>query len=366
MQAQEPVHNYGNLKIHETGALGFHNNFINDGISDENKGLAGFYNDDSSKISGAFKPVFNDVEVVVNNDLFLEVSMGVTNNCNLIVGNVVTPRNLIDINLEYIDTAFYNGDTELTKVDGYSSIMNKQEFIFPIGIEQRLRPLKLSSTGINNAAKSAYFRENPNNPSTFNLRFDTEMRTDILIAISNDEFWDLDGIIPSKVTLTWDTESNLSSFIDHIKNTRIVGWNTALAIWEDLGNTGFSGDFSSGEITSDVFLPDNYSIITFGGSLSVDTIDLDNYLMTPNGDGVNDYLHLDAVSLSPNNKLRIFNRWGRSVFEENNYNNLFNGKANVKNIVNKNKKLPAGVYFYIINLYDINVIHQGYLYINQE
>lgn len=364
--AQDPVQNFGNFKIHENGAIGFHNNFINNGITDENEGLAGFYNDDSTFISGAFKPVFKDIEVLVNNNLFLEVSMGITNNSNFILGNVVTPRNNLDINLEYINNAFYNGETATAKVDGYSSINNIQNFMFPIGVDQQLRPLKLTSTNINNSAKSAYFKENPNNPTTFDISFNTENRTDILLAISNEEFWDLDGSIPSKVTLTWNSESSLSSFIDDLSNLRIVGWNTALAIWEDLGNTDSSGDFEIGEITSDVFLPDDYSIITFGGSLSLSTVNLDNYLLTPNGDGINDYLHFEAVSLSPNNKLRIFNRWGRSVYEADNYKNLFNGQANVKNLVNSNKKLPAGVYFYIINLYDIGLKHQGYMYIEQE
>ena len=364
--AQDPVQNFGNFKIHENGAIGFHNNFINNGITDENEGLAGFYNDGSTFISGAFKPVFKDVEVLVNNNLFLEVSVGITNNSNFILGNVVTPRNDIDINLEYRDGAFYNGETALTKVDGYSSINNIQNFIFPIGIEQKLRPLTLFSNSINNSAKSAYFRENPNNPSTFNTSFNTENRTDILITISNEEFWDLDGSIPSKVTLTWDSESNISNFIDNLNNIRLVGWNTTSEIWEDLGNTDSSGDFETGEITSDTFLPDDYSIITFGGSLSSASVDLDNYLLTPNGDGINDYLHFDAVSISPNNKLTIFNRWGRSVYEADNYKNLFNGRANVKNLVNSNKKLPAGVYFYILNLYDINLKHQGYMYIEQE
>lgn len=364
--AQFSFHNFGNIKMHENAQIGFHQNLINDGSFDENLGLAGFYNNDSALISGAFRPIFNDFEVVVANNLYLEVGLGITNNSNFILGNIITPRNLPDINLEYIDTAFYAGDTALTKVDGYSSINNKQSFVFPIGIEQHLRPLKMESTSINNAAKSAYFRENPNNPSTFSISFDTENRTDILIAISNEEFWDLDASVPSKISLTWDAESNLSNFIDDLKNIRIVGWNSVLAIWEDLGNTAFSGDFETGEITSDVILPNDYSIITFGSSLSLATVDLDNYLLTPNGDGVNDYLYFDAVSLSPNNNLKIFNRWGRSVYEADNYNNLFDGRSNVKNLVKSSEKLPAGIYFYIINLNDINLKHQGYMYIDQE
>lgn len=363
--AQDAVHNFGNFKIHSEGAIGFHHDLVNDGITDDNQGLAGFYSDNSIVVSGAFRPIFNDIEVVTVDNLILAVGIGITNNSNFVLGNVVTPRNLIDVNLEYRNQAFYTGETNLTKVDGYSAINNKQNFTFPIGNNQRLRPLQLSSNSINNSAKSAYFEENPNSPSTFTSIFNTESRADILLAISENEFWDLDADVLSKVSLTWDTQSNLQSFLDELENLRVVGWNNTSELWEDLGASDLTGDFNSGTITSDVFLPEDYTVITFGGSLSRQSITLGDYLLTPNGDGINDFLELDAVSLSPNNQLRIFNRWGRAVYKEKNYKNLFNGKANVSAVIKNDKKLPAGVYFYIINLFDIDFKHQGYLYIDQ-
>lgn len=365
LKGQEALHNFGNFKIHDEGAIGFHHDLVNDGITDDNGGIAGFYSNASIIVSGAFRPIFNDIEVLVDNDLILEIGMGITNNSNFVLGNVVTPRSLLDVNLEYRNQSFYTGQTDFTKVDGYASINNIQNFTFPIGNSERLRPLKLESNSVNNSAKSAYFEENPNTPSTFNSGFNTENRVDILLAISESEFWDLDATILSKVSLTWDTQSDLPSFLDELENLRVVGWNSTNQLWEDLGATDVNGDFSSGEITSDVFLPDNYSIITFGGSLSKQSITLGDYLLTPNGDGTNDFLELKAVSVSPNNQLRIFNRWGRAVYEEKNYSNLFNGEANVKGVIKNSKKLPAGVYFYIINLFDIDIVHQGYLYIEQ-
>lgn len=363
--AQFSFHNFGNIKMHENAQIGFHENLINDGSFDENLGLAGFYNSDVAFVSGAFKPVFNDLEIMVANNIFLEVGLGITNNGNFILGNVVTPRNLMDINLEYRNQAFYTGETELTKVDGYAAINNIQNFTFPTGTDVRLRPLQLSSNSVNNAAKSAYFEENPNNPSTFFTSFNTENRADILLAVSEHEFWDLDADVPSTVSLTWDTVSDLPSFLDDIENLRVVGWNSNSALWEDLGVTNLNGDLSAGTITSAIFVPNNYTVLTFGGSLSTQSITLGDFLLTPNGDGINDFLELKAVSLSPNNRLRIFNRWGRAVYEEENYNNLFDGTANVSAVINSDKKLPAGVYFYIINLFDIDFIHQGYLYIDQ-
>jgi len=68
-----------------------------------------------------------------------------------------------------------------------------------------------------------------------------------------------------------------------------------------------------------------------------------------------------AVSLSPeNNSLKVYNRWGRLVFEAEAYQNNFNGEATNTLVVDADKKLPDGVYFYVLELDDINVLHQGY------
>ena len=159
LNGQGASHNYGNLKIHEEGAIGFYHSLINDGIMDENQGVAGFYSDNSLIISGAFRPIFNDIEVIAANDLVLEVGVGVTNNANFILGDVETPRTLSKINLEFISGSYYNGEAQMTKVNGYAAITNKQNFIFPIGDLDKLRPLELSSESINTTAKSAYFFE---------------------------------------------------------------------------------------------------------------------------------------------------------------------------------------------------------------
>ncbi len=363
--SQEPVHNYGNFKIHDMGAVGFHYDFINDGVSDDNKGLAGFYNNNSILISGAFRPIFQDMEIMVIDDLFLEVGVGITNNSNFVVGNVFTPRNLLDVTLDYIGDAFYTGDADNTKIDGYAASTNKANFVFPIGDSAKLRPLELFSERTDTKAKSAYFFEDPNNPSTFSTPFNTNLRADILTGVSTYEFWDLDSDDPLRIKLSWDNDSNINTFADAIENLRIVGWNTQDGLWENLGGNSILGDFNAGELRSDLFIPDNYSAITFGTSLSTDSIDLGNYLVTPNDDGINDVLYFDAVALSPNNELKIFNRWGRQVYYAENYENTFDGKANQNFVVVASKKLPDGIYFYILTLKDINVKHQGFLSLNQ-
>jgi gliding motility-associated-like protein len=64
---------------------------------------------------------------------------------------------------------------------------------------------------------------------------------------------------------------------------------------------------------------------------------------TPNGDGHNDYWKIDGVENSPQATVQVFNRNGQKLFESKGYTQPFNGTYN-------GKALPAGTYFYIINL----------------
>lgn len=361
--SQEAFQNFGNLKIHEEGAIGFYHDFINNGITDDNFGTTGFYSDNSINILGAFRPVFNDMEIMVANDLFLEVGVRVKNNTNYILGDVVTPRNQTDVNLDYLDNTFYIGNDNLRKIDGFSSLTNKQEFTFPIGDDDRLRAITIFSSQLIPNAKSAYFYENPNTPSVFSSNFYTGQKESNLESISTFEFWYLDGAIPSSVQMTWDDDSNLSAFVDEIDNLKVVGWHTENQQWENLGGLQLSGNLNAGQINSEIFIPDDYSIITFGSGYENVLITLDNYILTPNGDGVNDFLEIDEIERSPNNTLKIFNRWGRMVYSKQDYKNTFNGKANVNMVVQKELNLPDGIYFYIINLDDLKMKFQGYLYL---
>ena len=365
MNGQDPVQNFGNLKVHPVGALGFHHDLINNGFSDDNQGTVGFFSSNSIEISGAFTPVFRDVEIMVAQNLNLETAIGVTNNSNYIIGDIITPRNSSDVNIEYLNNAFYNGEDNLRKVNGYAAFTDKKDFIFPIGDVNNLRPLEVIGNTIIANAKSAYFFEDPNNTSTFPTSFDTTIHSDLLTRISTKEFWDLDAPVSSEVRLSWNSNSEINLLVNSLRELRVVGWHTENEMWEDLGVTAYNGSLDNGFITSDSFIPDDYSILTLGGAFDKSTVNLTNYYLSPNGNGINDFLVIEEVSLSPNNNLKIYNRWGRLVYSAVDYTNDFNGIANAKLVLNKGKILPSGVYFYIIDLEDIDVIHQGYLYINE-
>ncbi|MDH5598237.1 MAG: gliding motility-associated C-terminal domain-containing protein, partial [Cyclobacteriaceae bacterium] len=85
--------------------------------------------------------------------------------------------------------------------------------------------------------------------------------------------------------------------------------------------------------------------------------------VSANGDGLNDYFHIDCISNFPNNIVRIYNRAGILVYEDNGYDNstvIFEG-------IGKNgmypfgREVPDGTYFYVIDKGDGSKPAVGYL-----
>jgi len=64
---------------------------------------------------------------------------------------------------------------------------------------------------------------------------------------------------------------------------------------------------------------------------------------TPNGDGVNDTWAIEGLEKYPNANVQIYGRSGEKLFESNGYTAPFTGIYN-------GRQLPAGTYYYIINL----------------
>jgi len=77
-------------------------------------------------------------------------------------------------------------------------------------------------------------------------------------------------------------------------------------------------------------------------------------VITPNGDNLNDKLEIKGLlnGAYTDKVLIVYNRWGKKVYESNNYQNDFDGQG-----------LPDGVYYYVFTAKGIlkNVQHQSSL-----
>ncbi len=366
--AQDAIHNFGNLQFHTTASVGFHINLIDDGVFDKNQGLTGFYSQNQLRVSGTSSPIFDDLEIVAENGLILETWMGVTNNLNFVVGDIITSKNENNSYLNFIDTSFYAGSGNLTHINGYAGATNKELITFPVGDGDRIRHLTLTSDAINSLARCAYFNEDPNNPISLTQQFNTDNKEFDDLQISELEFWRLEGNQPSVVNLTWDINSNTGLLAEDIENLMVVGWNKTENRWERLGNSSISGNMQVGSITSETFVPDDYEIITLGGTDDLlepfTVLDLDNYFLTPNDDGVNDFLLIEGIENTPNNLLNIYNRYGVLVYSKLNYSNEFKGQSNRNTVISRSSGLSAGIYFYTLTVNDTREKFQGYMYIS--
>ena len=368
--AQEAFHNFGNLQFHGNASVGFHLDLIDDGSFGNNSGLTGFYGDTRLTISGSSNPIFDDLEIFTENGLQLETWVGVSNNANFIVGNVITRKDTPENYLNFLSDAFFTGTGNDTHVNGYVGASDKSMLTFPVGDGNRIRRLTLTSDRNNTLARCAYFFEDPDAPLSLAQQFNTEVKSDDALQISTFEFWILESGEPSAVTLTWDAQSTVSLLAEETENLLVVGWNRSTNQWESLGNATVNGNLNAGSITSDTFVPNDYAIITLGGTddpLDPFTVlELDNYFLTPNGDGINDVLRIDGIENAPNNLLNIYNRYGILVYSKLNYANEFDGRSNRSGTIRRDSGLSSGIYFYILTVNDTREKFQGYLYISES
>jgi gliding motility-associated-like protein len=94
-----------------------------------------------------------------------------------------------------------------------------------------------------------------------------------------------------------------------------------------------------------------------GGSMFIPTG------ISPNGDGLNDEFYIPDLKGYANLQIQVFTQWGNLVYENNQYQNNWNGYANKGS--HSGNVLPAGVYYYLLKAVGSDLDLAGYLFINR-
>lgn len=131
-------------------------------------------------------------------------------------------------------------------------------------------------------------------------------------------------------------------------------------LWSN-GATGMSvTGFETGEHSVSVSTGACQTTLTFFIGLEDETpCDLQFYSgITPNGDGQNDYWHIENIHLPrfANNEVRIFNRWGEEVWKGKNYDNQ---QVRWEGQGKRQAELPDGTYFYVAEINGTS--YKGYI-----
>ncbi|PSL49972.1 gliding motility-associated-like protein [Chitinophaga niastensis] len=82
-------------------------------------------------------------------------------------------------------------------------------------------------------------------------------------------------------------------------------------------------------------------------------------ILTPNGDGKNDYWVIQNIDSYPQNEVKVFDRAGRLVYNVKGYTNNWDGRVN-------GHALAEGTYYYIIDLGTGKKVYKGFITIINE
>lgn len=119
--------------------------------------------------------------------------------------------------------------------------------------------------------------------------------------------------------------------------------NTATIVFLDQTDTNAANNTDSAAVN-----PDCFSI--YNG-------------ISPNGDGRNDAFTIDCIAFYQNN-LKIYNRLGTLIFEQDNYDNSWEGIPNRGMLKETNGVVPVGTYYYVLTLPEKDRVLTGWLYVN--
>lgn len=364
--------------IFNDGEFQFYKNYNNDGLfthsTNQTTGYTVFQGSEAQTIGGSqpskhFDVLFNNTSTQYSFSL----------NSDMIINGVGNFREgIVRINKNSGgQLLFGNGASQMNASDrSYAEGMIEKQgsnaFTFPIGKLGYYRQAGISApSNVAHTYLSEYFKENTNE------LYPHEDRTGIISAVNNQEYWTINqgtGTTGSlMVTLSWHDQTTPVEFRG-TQDLHIVRWDPTQNLWVDEGGIV---DTNAKTVTTPVQV-DGFGIFTLGKIkekfLNPGDVVVYNGV-SPDGDGINDYLIIDNIEHFPENNVILYNRWGRKVYETKNYNsknNVFVGVAEGNGIVGSGEKLPAGTYYYVVEyLYDRDGQNQwikkvGYIHLERN
>lgn len=322
------------------GTVGFTPN-INSGIT-RLYGQTGFQELAGSGVTNLYNVEFNNDKTQYSFHLMNNITIyGKADFQNGIIDNVNYPGNLIFENSASVENADH-----VSHVSGTVIKKGNKDFTFPVGDGGKYRLASISApNAVTDRYSARYHFKNPNGD------YPLASKVYGIQEINNKEYWEINklaGDSPVILTLSWDASTSADFITANPEGIYIVRWDPAKELWEYLDSTV---DLAKKEVTT-VVPTLNYGIFTLA---TVDKEVVEEYKfvngLSPNDDGINDFLQLDFLEGNPKNTVILFNRWGTKVYETSAYNttgNVFRGFAEGVSVIGKKELLPAGTYFYVI------------------
>lgn len=211
-------------------------------------------------IGGSAATTFNNLKIDNSSGVSLSVASTVVGVLNLTSGKIATTAT----NLLTLETgATVSGGSSLAFINGpvAKKTNSTTVFTFPIGKNSTFMKLGIEPTITNATTFTAEFFDDT--AATYN----TNSKGAGITNISKLEYFQLDRSgtgtkADAKVTLYWDVNSLVTA--GYLADLRVCRWNGTQ--WEDKGNSTYTGDATSGSVTSNVIT--SFSPFSLGSSSS--------------------------------------------------------------------------------------------------
>jgi gliding motility-associated-like protein len=361
------------------GSLLLYADFNNDGaigFDAKKMGYTQFEGEKPQKITGLHTVFLNDV--LFDNygkqpafDVRNELSVAGDANFNAgIINNKQYDKQFI-----FESGSSYSNLNSKSYIEGIVKKTGDSNFVFPIGDNGISRMAAISAPSTKSSSFAcAYFFKNSDDKCPHILKANG-------IQLLNDqEYWTLEKVAGKSdvmLTLSLNTETTPLKILEETKKEiHIVRWDAVKYLWVDEG-----GVFDA--YTKTVTTPANV------GGYNVFTTAIVDYLpeilpcsevvvynaVSANGDGINDFFKIDGLySCNAENTLRIYNRYGRKVYQTEMYgnaNNNFNGYVGGCSDIQNGMQLTEGTYYYVLDFVPFGstnktrrISKSGYLYLS--
>ncbi|MCC9044527.1 gliding motility-associated C-terminal domain-containing protein [Myroides sp. M-43] len=362
------------------GTLYVYNDVVNNGAFFDYKGKVAqgttiFKSDKAQTISGNTISKFNDV--VLDNSTE-NIAFNVVNDI-VIQGKVDFQDGIANIDqtkgsFTFLKDAKAVNASDNSHIEGAVDKEGNNEFVFPIGDKKYYRNATITAP---KDEKDVFIgKYNLDDTNFFNSH---KHKSGVVELVNGREYWLVDRSSNAKsdviLTLGWHDDTTPKELLKTAeKNLRILRWDAKDQHWVDEGGIV---DVDNKTVTTPTSVR-GYGFFTLG-TVNTDLIldgDVVIYnLVSPNGDGENDFFLIDNINRFPRNRVEIYNRWGVKVYETKSYdsnNNVFRGYSEGRVTINSGEKLPTGTYYYVIS-YDYNngtesrtIKKSGYLHLENN
>ena len=373
----ETLDNLESGEVYNDGEAFIYSHFNNDGVVDFYKetGTTRFIGNSDQILSGVNisylqNVYFNNRSTAVP---FLLTGLLDINGLADFYDGIVDNRNFGG-EITFRTNANHTNTSDRSHVNGTVNKLGKSEFKFPIGDGGYYRFGGISAPASSQAIfKGTFYFENSDNLHPHRLRVGA------IETIDNQEYWIIEEETTTNedvlITLSYRDVTTPSKMMIAAEEgiITIVRWDEPTNMWVNEGGvvdkdnqtviTAISGygTYTFG-ILSDAATNSPGGLVVYNG-------------VTPNGDGINDYFFIDIPSDGSVRDLHVmvFNRWGVKVYESDNYDvggDVFDGFSSGRLTVNRDKQLPSGTYYYILDYQygdpakDNRHKQAGYLYLS--